>query len=259
MWERNGVRVHAVDTVLYVTLCTPERRNAQTPATWRTLAEVSSEVTDDIRVIVLQAEGASFSAGLDRAMMTPEGVPGEPSLLTLAQHDATEMEAFIAEAQAGFTWWSTSSCITIASVQGHAIGAGMQLALACDLILAADDAQFAMRETSLGLVPDLAGTSPLVARVGYAHALDICATGRFVTAEQALNIGLVNRVVPREHLAQETNTLAHELQAGPVDAVRALKALLLGAAHNTPEQQQAAERRAQIGRLQDLARMLQQP
>jgi enoyl-CoA hydratase/carnithine racemase len=259
MWERNGVRVEAEASVLSVTLCNPERRNAQTPATWRTLADVSDEVTDTTRVVLLQAEGASFSAGLDRAMMTPEGVPGEPSLLTLAQHEDAEMEGFITEAQRGFTWWSTSSSITMAVVQGHAIGAGMQLALACDLIVAADDAQFAMRETSLGLVPDLAGTSPLVARVGYARALEICATGRFVDAQEALTIGLVDRVFPRDQLGEYSRTFAQELQVGPPDAVRALKGLLRSAALNTPEQQQAAERRAQIGRLQDLARMLQQP
>ena len=76
--------------------------------------------------------------------------------------------------------------MSIAAVQGHAIGAGFQLALACDLRVVADDVQFAMRETSLGLVPDLTGTHPLVGLVGYARALEICVTGRFVHAEEAV-------------------------------------------------------------------------
>ena len=81
-------------------------------------------------------------------------------------------------------------------MQGHAIGAGFQLALACDLRVVAEDVSFAMRETSLGLVPDLAGTEPLVACVGYARALEICATGRAVRADEAVRLGLAQVAVP---------------------------------------------------------------
>ena len=77
------------------------------------------------------------------------------------------------------------------------MGAGFQLALACDLRVAADDARFCMREPALGLVPDLAGTKPLVELVGYARALEMCATARWVAAAEAARIGLVDAVVPR--------------------------------------------------------------
>ncbi len=90
------------------------------------------------------------------------------------------MDAEIAFYQKAFSWWRECDAITVAAVQGHAVGAGFQLALGCDLRVVADDVAFAMKETSLGLVPDLAGTWPLVEAVGYARALEICVSGRSV-------------------------------------------------------------------------------
>lgn len=246
----SDVQVNVDGPIMKVTLCRPERRNAQTPATWRALADAGRAMTADVRVVLVSAEGPSFSAGLDRAMMTPEGVPGEGSMLDLLQHDEATLDAFIVAAQAGFTWLQDTDAVTMAVVNGHAIGAGMQLALACDLIVAGPDAQFAMRETSLGLVPDLAGTSPLVRRVGYHRALDICATGRVVLPEEALQIGLVERVA-MEPLAA-AHALLQELLAAPPAALRALKPLLQTAGITDPAQQRAHERVAQIARLQDI-------
>ena len=94
----------------------------------------------------------------------------------------------IEDFQRGFAVWSEVPAVVVGAVQGHAIGAGFQLALACDLRVVADDVSFAMRETSLGLVPDLAGTAPLVRLVGYARALEICATGRAVRADEAVRL-----------------------------------------------------------------------
>jgi enoyl-CoA hydratase/carnithine racemase len=143
--------------------------------------------------------------------------------------------------------------VSIASVQGHAIGAGFQLALACDLRVLADDALLAMRETSLGLVPDLGGTQPLVDAVGYARALEICATGRWVGAEEAAATGLATVVVPRETLDAATADLVAALLAAPAGAVRATKALLRDAGTRSYDDQRAAERAAQVLRLRELA------
>jgi len=138
-------------------------------------------------------------------------------------------------------------------VQGHAIGAGFQLALACDLRVVADDVQFAMRETSLGLVPDLTGTHPLVGLVGYARALEICATGRFVPAEEAQRTGLASIAVPVDQLDDAVRDLAGALLAAPRDALIETKALLQGALGRTYDAQRVAERAAQGRRLRDLA------
>jgi enoyl-CoA hydratase/carnithine racemase len=136
-------------------------------------------------------------------------------------------------------------------VQGHAIGAGFQLALACDLMIVAPDAQLSMRETSLGLVPDLGGTGALVERVGYSRALEICATGRFVGADEAAALGIAVRVVPPEEWDAGLEQILAPIRGALPDAVSELKSLLQGAA--VGDQQLARERAAQTRRLRALA------
>jgi enoyl-CoA hydratase/carnithine racemase len=255
--NRTGVVLEFDGAVATVTLARPERRNAQTPATWRALAEFGAQVLDDesIRVVVLRAEGQSFSAGLDRAMFGA-GVDGEPGLLGLAALAGAELDATIDGFQQAFSWWRDERIVSVASVQGHAVGAGFQLALACDLRVMADDVQLAMREPSLGLVPDLGGTQPLVEAVGYSRALEICATGRWVGADEAAATGLATVVVPRDTLDEATADLVAALLAAPAGAVRATKGLLRDAGTRTYDDQRAAERAAQAGRLRDLAGQL---
>lgn len=251
--DQDGVRLTVDDAVATVTLTNPAKRNAQSPALWRALTEAGRRLPGTVRVVVLQGEGKSFSAGLDRQAFTPEGFDGEPSFLDLARGGDEALDAEIAAYQEAFTWWRRADVVSIAAVQGHAIGAGFQLALACDLRVCAEDAQFAMRETSLGLVPDLTGTHPLVSLVGYARALEICATGRFVHAAEAERIGLANVVVPLAELPAATADLTAALLAAPRDAVVETKALLRGALGRTYEEQRVAERAAQARRLRDLA------
>jgi len=235
-------------------LASPDKRNAQTPSTWRCLAAIGESVLADetIRVVLLRGEGESFSAGLDRAMLTT-GVEDEPGRPELAALDPSALDDVIACLQAAFTWWRDPRVVTIAAVQGHAVGAGFQLALACDLRVLAHDAQLAMRETSLGLVPDLAGTKSLVDVIGYSRALEICATGRWVAAEEAFALGLASLVVGRDELDAAATDLAAALLAAPAGALRATKELLQGAGGRTHAEQQAAERSAQAARLRDLA------
>ncbi|MEU2211536.1 enoyl-CoA hydratase/isomerase family protein [Streptomyces hygroscopicus] len=251
--DKDGVRLTVDEAVATVTLTNPAKRNAQSPALWRALAEAGKLVPGTVRVVVLRAEGKSFSAGLDRQAFTPEGFDGEPSFLDLARGSDEELDATIAEYQEAFTWWRRNDIVSVAAVQGHAIGAGFQLALACDLRVCAEDAQFAMRETSLGLVPDLTGTHPLVGLVGYARALEICVTGRFVHAEEAERTGLAHLVVPAAELDGAVQDLAAALLTAPRDAVIETKALLRGAVDRCYEDQRAAERAAQARRLRDLA------
>ena len=235
-----------------VTLRNPTRRNAQKPSTWLALARVGESLPDAVRIVIVTGEGPSFCAGMDRRMFTPDGIPGESSFLDLATSSDDEARAVIASYQAGFTWLRGSRVVSIAAVQGHAIGAGFQLALACDLRIAADDAQFTMAEPSLGLVPDLGGTQPLVALVGYARALEMCATGRRFGAAEAERAGLVNRVVPADRLGAATEELVQALLATPVEAVRATKQLLIDAPNRTFDEQLAAERTAQVERIRVL-------
>ncbi|MFJ2651801.1 enoyl-CoA hydratase/isomerase family protein [Streptomyces sp. NPDC087420] len=251
--DKDGVRLTVEDAVATVTLTNPAKRNAQSPALWRALSEAGRLLPGSVRVVILRGEGVSFSAGLDRQAFTPEGFDGEPTFLDLARESDEALDAAIAGYQDGFTWLRRNDLVSIAAVQGHAIGAGFQLALACDLRVVTPDVQFAMRETSLGIVPDLTGTHPLVGLVGYARALEICATGRFVQAAEAERTGLANLVVDADELDAAVKDLAAALLAAPRDAVIETKALLAGAAGRTFDEQRAAERASQARRLRDLA------
>jgi enoyl-CoA hydratase/carnithine racemase len=162
----------------------------------------------------------------------------------------------IASYQDGFSWLRRPEFVSVAAVQGHAVGAGFQLALACDLRVAADDAQFTMAEPALGLVPDLGGTQVLVDLVGYSRALEICATGRRVGAAEAAAMGMVNLVVPGDALSGAVDDLVAAVSASPHDAVTATKGLLLGSRDRSYADQLLAERQAQMARIKALAQLL---
>ncbi|MDR7321375.1 enoyl-CoA hydratase/carnithine racemase [Catenuloplanes niger] len=240
------MRLECDGPVATVTLCRPDVLNAQTPDLWRALRNFSRELTGDVRVVVVRGEGRAFSAGLDRAVF------GGGDFTELAALPEAEAADRIAGFQEAFTWLRRPDLVTIAAVQGHAIGAGFQLALACDLRILADDAKLSMAEVTLGLVPDLGGTKRLVELVGYARALEICVTGRRVAAAEAAAMGLGNLVVPVAELEQATSDLTAAVLASNRDAVIEIKALLSAAADRSYADADRAEREAQVRRAKDL-------
>lgn len=248
-----GLSYGQVGEVATLTLDRPQTRNAQTPAMWRAMAGIGAEVSDEVRVVVVEGTGRSFSAGLDRRMLSPDGGDGEETLAKLMTMSPAQFSERVDAYQQGFLWLRDPRFISIAAVQGHAIGAGLQLALSCDLRVASDDVQLSMRETALGLVPDLTGTKPLVECVGYARALEICVTGRMVGAQEAADIGLVTCIVPVAGLGAAVADLVAALLAPPRGAVRDTKALLQGAADCSLDDQRRAERDAQYDRFRELA------
>lgn len=273
------VRLECDGPVATVTLCRPDVLNAQTPTTWAALRDVSRNLPGDVRVVVVRGQGRSFSAGLDRAVLAPSARPDPPagpdagtraaaastgsatgrgastgdSMADLVRLDPADCADRIAEFQAGFTWLRRPDLVTIAAVQGHAIGAGFQLALACDLRVLAEDAQLSMAEVTWGLVPDLGGTKRLVELVGYARAVELCVTGRRVPAGEAYAIGLANIVVPVAQLDAATADLSAAVLAGDRGAVAEIKALLAGAADRSYADSDRAEREAQTRRLREIA------
>jgi enoyl-CoA hydratase/carnithine racemase len=244
------------DAVATVTLDRPEVRNAQTPRMWRALAAIGEAMPDEVRVVVVRGSGQTFSAGLDRAMLDPSAGDGQETVAGLLALSDDEVSATIEQYQRGFTWLRDPRFVSVAVVQGYAIGAGFQLALACDLRVLADDAQLCMKEAALGLVPDLTGTQPLVEAAGYARALEICATARMVSAQEAMGIGLANVVVPVAELDGTLDDLVAALTAPLPGAVRETKALLLPATTRPLEEQRRYEREAQVRRFRELAAML---
>ncbi|WP_290857744.1 enoyl-CoA hydratase/isomerase family protein [Hamadaea sp.] len=229
-----------------ITLDRPEVLNAQTTATWESLRDIGSALRADVRVVVLRGEGRAFSAGLDLAH-------AQANLGELAAVPPDEAEARIGRFQEAFSWLRRTDIVTIAAVQGHAVGAGFQLALACDFRVVADDARFAMKEVNLGLVPDLTGTKRLVDLVGYSRALELCATGRTVDAEEAVRIGLGTVRVERTELDRAARDLAAALVAADRNALIEIKALIAGAHQRSYAEQALAERQAQVRRIREIA------
>jgi enoyl-CoA hydratase/carnithine racemase len=238
--------------VATVTLDRPDRRNSQTPRMWHALAEIGAALPEEVRVVVVRGAGGSFSAGLDVGLLTGEGVPGEEAVSDLMHQPDDAVLHAIEGYQRGFTWLRDSRFVSIAQVHGHAIGAGFQLALACDLRVVADDATFCMKEPALGLVPDLTGTKPLVEIVGYSRALEICATARNVSADEARELGLATAVVPAAELDATTADLTEAILANAAGAVRETKALRAGAGEADLDDQRLRERQAQLRRFREL-------
>jgi enoyl-CoA hydratase/carnithine racemase len=248
-----GIRLERDGPVATVTLCRPEALNPQTPALWRRLRDIGRDLPGDVRVVVVRGEGRSFSAGLDRAALRADAPPGDVTVPRMAQLPGAEIEALISMYQDGFRWLRRPDLVSVAEVRGLAIGPGLQLALACDLRVLADDAQLSMAEITFGLVPGLGGTKRLVELVGYARALEICLTGRRIRAEEAYRTGIASLVVASQELSGAVRDLVGALLAAPRGAVSEVKALIaMAAGHSYPEQE-AAERAAQARRIRELA------
>ena len=241
--QAGRLRLEIDGAVATVTLARPERRNAMTPAVWHGLAEIGSSLPPQVRVVVVRGEGPSFCAGIDLSLLGGAGnaAGDEP----IPGPEDPDFARRIAGYQAGYLWLRNPAIVSVAAVQGHAIGAGFQLALACDLRILTEDAKLCMKEPALGLVPDLTGTKPLVDIVGLPRAIELCLTARTVTAAEALLLRLAELVVPAAELDSAVADLVAALLATDAAAARATKALLQHAAGHTLAEQAAEERRVQ--------------
>jgi enoyl-CoA hydratase/carnithine racemase len=218
------ITYETADGIGTITLNRPEKRNAMNSMMCLELGEATEEAARDpaVRVVLVRAEGPSFSAGIDISSF------GE-----LAGAGTAAIPAFVRIAQRPFRNLATMSKPTIAAVRGNALGAGFQLALACDLRVVADDARMGMLEVRFGLVPDLGGNRPLAALVGPDRAKELIWTGRIVEAEQADRLGLCTHLVPADRLDEEAVMLAGQLAAAPPIPVSLVKSLV-GRASETP-------------------------
>lgn len=198
----------------------PDKLNAQTHRMWFELRQIADAIVDDtsIRALIVSGAGRSFSAGLDTAVLTD-------FFATSAADDLEGLDSavMVRRVQYSFSWLAEVPYPTIAAVQGHALGAGCQLALACDLRIAADDVSMGLLETNWGLMPDLGGTVWLPELVGPAKAMELMWLAERLDATEALRLGVVNRVVPRAELESAVDELATRLASRPPMAVTAVK------------------------------------
>ncbi len=215
------VLVEIADRVATVTLNRPDKLNAVSPAVFAGLAEAGRRIAadDEVRAVLIRGEGRAFCSGLDLASLQAFG-SGD-----VASGDGNGQSA-TRDPQEGWRIWQTMDKPVVAAVQGYALGAGFQLALAADIRIAADDAVMSVFEITYGLVPDLGGTQFLPPIVGPARAKELIWTARRINAEEAQAWGIVNRVVPREKLEDEAGALVSDLAARPPLPIRFTKKIL---------------------------------
>jgi enoyl-CoA hydratase/carnithine racemase len=240
------IRYKRTENVGTLTLARPEKRNAQNPRMWQEMAELGSELLADqtLRCLVVAADGPSFSAGIDLV----EGMAG--LLVELTEHDPQDALDAGLKLAGTFHWISKLGCPSVAAVRGHAYGAGMQLALACDFRILGRGAQLGLIETRYGLLPDMGATVRLPRIVGESRARELILLGEIVDSAEALRIGLASRVVPDDEVESAASELASRLVAQPPLAIRGARSALDAAWYQNPEDSFKVAVEAQIRCLQ---------
>jgi enoyl-CoA hydratase/carnithine racemase len=210
-------------SVRHLVLARPEKRNALNGELITALRDAAREASDDPDVwcVVLRGEGKSFSAGIDVFELGSMG--GRESSLRRFRRVCIEAANALEEMKKP----------TIASIHGSCLGLGAELALACDLRVMTSDAQFGLPETKLGLIPDVGGSSRLPAIAGLGNAKDLIMTGRAVGTEEALRMGIANRLAGEGELERVTDELVEELLAASPQAVGLSKGVLDAVARPT--------------------------
>ena len=204
------VLVSDADGIRRVTVHRPDKLNALNAATLDALQAAFTAAAEDasVRVVVLTGAGPkAFVAGADIAEM--------------ADLRATEGRDFSLRGQRLMRTIETLPKPVIAMVNGFALGGGLELAMACHLRIAADTAKVGQPEINLGLIPGFGGSQRLLRLAGRAATLELCLLGAPITAERALQLGIVNRVVPVAELEEETAKVAAQLAASAPLALRA--------------------------------------
>ncbi|HEX9695473.1 MAG TPA: enoyl-CoA hydratase/isomerase family protein [Actinomycetota bacterium] len=208
--------LYTVDNrVAVVTLNRADRLNAMDADVFRLLTEHGRRAAADpkVRAVLVRGEGRSFSSGLDISLFGKQASEGG-----VPQID-------IGALQRAFTVYEECPKPTVAALHGHVLGGALQLAIACDLRIAATDAVLSAAEVRWGIIPDLGATQRLPRLIGLGRAKEMVLTGRNVTAEEADRWGLVNRTCEPASLRDEAMALAASLAAGPPLALEAAKRL----------------------------------
>jgi len=210
--------------VAWLTLSCPDKRNTIGPELARTLHALADRCADDpeVRCVVLTGSGRFFCVGGDIDLFAQAGDDAEAMILALAH-----------SLHAGLLRLATMDKPLVVAVNGPAAGAGLSLAICGDIVIAAQSAHFTAAYSAIGLTPDGGATWWLPRLIGMRRAQDMILTNRRVSAEEALAIGLVTRVVPDENLETTAREIASSFVKGPVRALGKCKALLLSSADDT--------------------------
>lgn len=219
--------------VLHITLNRPERLNAMTLELFDDMSVAfDAAASPEIRCVLIRGEGKAFCVGGDIRVFAEVATRGDiiptsaPDLLHTTIEKLRSLEKPV-----------------LAAVHGPCAGAGLSLALACDLVIAADNAKFNLAYAGIGLSPDGGSTYFLPRHVGLKRATEIFFTGGTLTAKEALELGLINRIVEPDELGDTATQMATILASGPTQAYARVKKLLAASSTNSLTDQLALESR----------------
>lgn len=209
------IKLRKAQHIAWITLDRPDKLNAMNKVMLKELSEAIDNVQEDknVRCLVFDGKGErAFSTGAD--------------LKELSKLKPDTAAKFSIKGQTLFTKLENLPKPVIASIKGYALGGGLELALACDFRIAADNAKFGCPEIKFGFIPAWGGTQRLQIAVGLLNYKWLIMTGKKIQANEALRIGLVNRVVPLEKMKNEVKTLAQKLCQLPPEALKQTKKLI---------------------------------
>jgi enoyl-CoA hydratase/carnithine racemase len=217
-FERDG-------SVGWLRLARPERLNSFTVAMWHEMRALGRELRDDadLRAVVVIGKGRAFSSGIDTTVFTEGSADTIETGADAGSRHADPAVDGILRVQEAYSWLAEARYPTIAAVRGYALGAGLQLALACDIRVFARGAQVGLLEHKYGILPDLGGTQRLPRVVGAGKAKELIWTAARIDADEAYRIGLCDRLVDEADLDAEVATLAAVIAAQPPLAVQGVK------------------------------------
>jgi len=230
MTEYSTLLTETRGRVGWITLNRPEALNALNSTLVRELAEAAGafDADEGIGCIVLTGSDRAFAAGADIKEMESK----------------TSRDMVVASPFSGLEAFSRVRTPVVAAVAGYALGGGCELAMTCDVILAADTARFGQPEITLGVIPGLGGTQRLPRAIGYYKAAELVLTGRLMDAEEAERSGLVSRVVPAADLLDEAAKVAESIASKSLPVVYAAKEALRASQETTAAEGLRFERQA---------------
>ena len=223
------------DGIADVTLNRPQALNAYSIRMRDELYEILGAIKDDSEVEVVILKGAGEKAFCAGADLTEFLTAPSPIIARQARFERDIWSRFLSVEQP-----------IIAALHGYVLGSGIEMSLCCDIRLASDDARFGLPEPGLGIIPAAGGSQTLPRTIGQAAALEMLLSGRWITAEEARQLKLVNRVVPRAELLKEAEKLARKIKSYNPQAVRFAKQAVTRGLDLTLEEGLALE--ARLGR-----------